>query len=764
MGGAQTVWVVSPEGDDTADGSFEHPFRNIGTALEKARRMPGHDITVFLRAGTYRLDAPLVFTPVDGQAITLSGWRDEPVTVCGSRQLALRWRKSHGPVWESPLELTGFDRLFVNGQERILARYPDYREGAVYNGTAADALSPGRVKRWKNPAGGFIHAIHRGRWGDMHYVITGKRGKELLFEGGFQNNRPSPPHPELRFVENIYEELDSPGEWYADAERKKLYYYPPEGEDVRQVTVEAAVLSGLVEIRGERGRPVRNVTLRNIRFAHTARTFMKPYEPLLRSDWCIYRGAAVLIENAQDCAVENCEFTELGGNAVFVSRYALHCRITGNHIHRIGASAVCVVGDTSAVRSGAMRYERFVPYGQMDKTPGPANGLYPRQCVVDDNLIHDIGRTEKQVAGVQIQVASEIRVSRNTVYRVPRAAFNIGDGAFGGHVLEYNDAFETVLETSDHGAFNSWGRDRYWHPDYAEMCRLAEAHPELIRADALRTTVIRNNRFRCDHGWDIDLDDGSLFYHIYNNLCLSGGIKLREGFGRTVENNIVLNNSLHPHVWFPRSGDVVRRNIFTRPYFPIAVQGWGEEADYNFFPSAACLEEVRQYGTDAHSVCGPLVFRDAAAGDFTVPDDAVALTIGFENFPTDRFGVHSEALKRLAERPEIPPLRLVTDRERMQPCTWLDATVRTVDGAGDRSAYGLPDETGAIVELVPPHSALARADVRKNDVIRSIRGERVADTAGLLALTDKYRWTGSLEVVVIRNQQEVTRVVSLARE
>lgn len=27
--------------------------------------------------------------------------------------------------------------------------------------------------------------------------------------------------------------------------------------------------------------------------------------------------------------------------------------------------------------------------------------------------------------------------------------------------------------------------------------------------DAVETTVIRNSRWRCDHGWDIDLDDGS---------------------------------------------------------------------------------------------------------------------------------------------------------------------------------------------------------------------------------------------------------------
>ena len=51
-----------------------------------------------------------------------------------------------------------------------------------------------------------------------------------------------------------------------------------------------------------------------------------------------------------------------------------------------------------------------------------------------------------------------------------------------------------------------------------------------VAADAVRTTIIHNNRFRCDRGWDIDLDDGSSNYHIYNNLCLNGCIKIRVGF------------------------------------------------------------------------------------------------------------------------------------------------------------------------------------------------------------------------------------------
>ena len=47
---------------------------------------------------------------------------------------------------------------------------------------------------------------------------------------------------------------------------------------------------------------------------------------------------------------------------------------------------------------------------------------------------------------------------------MPRAGINVGDGCWGGHVIEFCDIFDTVTETGDHGSFNSWGRDRFWGP------------------------------------------------------------------------------------------------------------------------------------------------------------------------------------------------------------------------------------------------------------------------------------------------------------
>jgi len=94
-----------------------------------------------------------------------------------------------------------------------------------FNGSAADAIAPERVARWSDPTGGYIHAMHEALWGDMHWRILGKQADGTLdYEGGWQNNRPSPMHPEFRFVENIREELDAPGEWFHDAETGTLSF------------------------------------------------------------------------------------------------------------------------------------------------------------------------------------------------------------------------------------------------------------------------------------------------------------------------------------------------------------------------------------------------------------------------------------------------------------------------------------------------------------------------------------------------------------
>jgi hypothetical protein len=761
---AGQILYVSPMGNDANPGTVQSPLKTPHAALSIAVRSAQIKAEIILREGTYYLDKPLVITSQEfpNKQIDLISYQNEKVTLSAGRRLNPVWETYRGQILKAKIDGPAFEMLFINGKQQPMARYPNYDSTAsVFNGTAEDAIAPRRIANWKNPVGGYVHALHQGEWGSFHYRITGMKNNELQMEGGWQNNRPSPLHPKHRFAENILEELDAPGEWFLDRQAKTLFFYPPKGFDQKTAKLEVSNLKHIVELRGKENNPLKDITIKGIRFEHTERTIMEEYEPLLRSDWMIYRGGAVVMDNTENCAIQDSEFTNLGGNAVMVTGYNVKSGVSGSHIHHIGSSAICFVGDSSAVRSAAFGYDNFVPYSIMDKTPGPKNNHYPSQCFATDNLIHDIGKIEKQCTGVQIEIASEIHVSHNTIYKVPRAGINIGDGAWGGHLIEHNDVFETVLETGDHGAFNSWGRDRFWHPDRQTMDSLAAAHPELILLDAQKPVTIRYNRFKCDHGWDVDLDDGSSNYHIYNNVLLSGGLKFREGFYRIAENNIMINNSFHPHVWFKNSGDVFRRNIIMRPYFPILVKDWGKEIDYNLFASAADLKKAQSDLTDAHSKFGDAQFTDPAKGNYEVRNSSAALSLGFKNFPMNDFGTRKKELQSIAQKISFPVLLNAELEKTMQDMTWLGVKIRNVHGLGDRSAFGLPNEKGVVVVHIPANSTLAKSGLQPNDVIVSANKEATENVVRLEAIRQQINWTGQMDVEIIRNQRTLKLKLNL---
>jgi hypothetical protein len=387
---------------------------------------------------------------------------------------------------------------------------------------------------------------------------------------------------------------------------------------------------------------------------------------------------------------------------------------------------------------------------------------------VEDCLIYLTGRVEKQTAGVNIDLAQGITVRHCSIYDMPRAGINIGDGCWGGHVIEFCDVFDTVKETGDHGSFNSWGRDRYWRPNVAGVNAWVLQQPDLPRLDAVKPVILRNNRWRCDHGWDIDLDDGSSFYIITNNLCLRGGIKSREGYGRTVENNVMIGSGFHPHVWFAQSGDIFRRNIVSSEYRPALMPAppWGQELDYNLLqqegatPSPAAALQ-RQSGRDAHSLVADAQFVDPSLGDYRVKANSPALALGFVNFPMNHFGVQARRLKALARTPVLPgakPLAESKSRD-LAARTWLGATVRNISGEGEMSAFGLPGVTGVLVLEIPSGSALAHAGLQKNDVILSINGTKVGETAALIQQAPDLAPFQTLSLAISRQQKESTITV-----
>ena len=776
---AQTIYV-STSGNDANAGTVASPVLSFAKAQEFARAQSS--VEVVFADGTYYLPNMITFTSADNK-VTYRAQNEGKAIISGGSLLSLTWQLYKNGIYVA--DVSGnpvIDQLYINGVRQRMARFPNAVTGKnVYDAwdlsnpaysAAMDALTASRITTWKNPTGGYIHAMHSALWGDMHWLITGKSNESTLTSvGGWQNNRPSAMHGNFRFVENIFEELDAPGEWFFDTTSQKLYFMPAQGIDLSTAKVEIVRLETLINYEGNKTSAVKNVNLKGFVFRHAARSFMENKEPLLRSDWTICRAGAVSFNGAVNCVVADCEFDQVGGNTVVVSNYNRGITITGCYIHNSGASGVVFVGDPGSVRNPLFGYVSQ-NYGMLDLTPGPKSDNYPDSCLVSNCLITLTGRDEKQTAGVQISMSHEIIVNHCSIYDVPRAGVNVNEGTFGGHVIENCDIFNTVLETGDHGSFNSWGRDRYWTPNTNATIPYTTSNPKLPFLDMLDSIVIRNNRFRCDHGWDIDLDDGSTWYRIYNNVLLNGGLKMREGYGRIAYNNVIVNNSLNPHVWYSNSQDIFKNNIVTTSYKPAAMTTsitdngkWGNQVDYNFFAtSVADMKAFYVNNCDAHSLNGYPQFVDSVKGNYQVKSSSNALLIGFKNFPMDQFGVVKPSLKAIAKTPIMPNLEISISsiaQTLEYKCYWLNILLKepTVQ---EMSAHGVGfDEGGIALSTVIAGSTAANYGFQSSDLIQGINSTTIKTIADFRTYIDAHTIdTKPQAFSIVRNQVRITITIN----
>ncbi len=772
---------VSPQGNDANPGTEAAPVASIARAQAFARAYSGkEEVTVHVGGGIYYLPETLVFTPEDSGTsefpVVYRSQEEGKAVLSGGSRLELTWKSYRDGIFQAKTTPgLKIDQLFIDGTRQRMARYPNYdanKKAKAYQGFSADAFSKERAANWKNPEGGYIHAMHRLRWGGYHYQITGKdEDDEVTYEGGWQNNRPMGMHKDFRMVENIFEELDATGEWFHDAKTSTLYFKPSSATDLEKAVVEVVRLKHLVEFVGTEEDPVQNISLEGFVVRHAARTFMETDERLLRSDWAIYRGGAVFLTGTENISILDTEFDQVGGNAVFVSNYNRGTLVKGCHIHDAGASGVCFVGDPNAVREPLFEKGGKHDLTKIDRTPGPRTNNYPKDGVVADCLIHGIGIVERQPAGVQISASMDITVRDTSIYDCARAGINIGDGTWGGHLIERCDVFDTVLETHDHGSFNSWGRDRFWGGNSNLPTQAAvDADPSLPFVDAMKTTVIRDSRWRCDHGWDIDLDDGSSNYDIYNNVLLNGGLKFREGFRRRAWNNIMVNSGFHPHVWYDGSEDELYSNIMMAPAHDIRVNFDGKRVDENLFFSEdeRILDTAGDLNWNENSILADPLFEDPKNGDFKVKAGSPAQAIGFANFPMDQFGVKKASLRAIARTPIIPELEIFTGDKsgknkkgsKWTQATWSGATLHAIAGE-EFSAFGVSQSDGGVALLtVPAGSAAEKIGLKANDLIQRIGKSKVKSVDDLLkAAADAGK--KKVELQIVRDQTPLVLKVSL---
>ncbi len=684
-------FFVAPTGDDGAAGTLSAPFKTLSkakSAVRTALHSGSGPINIYVRAGIYYMDSTLILTPEDGgtaaRPVSYSAYQGEKVVLSGGKKITPTWTPYSGDIMVADIGSDyDFDMLFLGDDEMLtMARWPNFDADKILQGYGNLSEYKARASHWSNPIGGYMRALHNGHWGGNSFKIVGSSAygdkdpgsgitpdftqDDVIFEEtdapgessnkGMEwagdNNRGSKIDPDYMMAENIFEELDAPGEWYYDKRAGKLYLYPPDGFSLKGNYVVGATLEELIKVMGTDAKKVSYLTFSGFTFTHTHRTlFAREYEPMKSgaagspkstqgSDWSIARAGALYIEMAENVTVKNCNFKKIGGNALFMSRYNRNHWVANCDFTDLGASGVVVFGDPSA--------QRVLP----DVTPGPANDNYPRNITITYCYMFNNGMFEKQTSAVCIQTAEFVTVSHTTAHHGPRAGFNIGSGSFGGHIFEYNELFDQMRETKDHGPFNAWMRDRWMSHmrDYENSWKLA-------RLDCIHTIIVRNNRMShpagvANHG--MDWDNGSGNFNVYNNLLINAPIKIQRGFYQTVTNNIIINESPTIHIWrkYKEMNKFYFRNIVQNfePYWSTSshiVDPDKAFLDFNVFwnngePLAGkwpSLQNIwKKYHWDEHSVTADPLFVNPAEGDYRVKDGSPALTLGFKNFDMNKFG------------------------------------------------------------------------------------------------------------------------------
>ncbi|NOY81792.1 MAG: hypothetical protein GXP31_12420, partial [Kiritimatiellaeota bacterium] len=363
------------------------------------------------------------------------------------------------------------------------------------------------------------------------------------------------------YVENVFEALDSPGEWYLDQEKGRLYYRPRTPDFKGRRDAVAPALFSLIRIHGDddiaAAARAGHIEFHGFTFRHTR--YSLEMDSVYTPD-----DAAIQIENADHCRIEDCRFVGLGGYAVRLRGNSSHNRICANTIIDGGQGGVLLEGAESSVQ--------------------------PRSNEIAGNRIERCGRIWKHVAGVYVTTGSDNRIAHNTIREMPRYGISLksfsGGRASHGNVVEYNRIERSNLETNDTGAIETLGRDR---ADSGNIIRFNL----ILDVVGLKTT--ETGEFLSPHyTWGIYLDDYSSGTMVYGNIVartVRGALHIHIGRNNVVENNVFVdgtdqqiecngnrfmrNNQFRRNIVFAARGRMIRINRW--------VPGVLSECDWNLY-------------------------------------------------------------------------------------------------------------------------------------------------------------------------------------
>ena len=436
------------------------PDSSLTDAVRKAREMrrlgKATEVTIFLQAGTYYLYEPLRLRPEDS-GLTIEG---KDAVVSGGMKIT-GWKRQGKLLVADVPDFNGrpvdFRQLWINGQKAIRARdvsdFEQMNRIRTYDKKNHVLWVPRKAveKILKAP---YAEMVLHEMWctsnlriksitpqGDSAAVRFHQPEARLQFEHPWPSPMtPDTKHPSPFYLTNAKELLDEPGEWYHDIREHKVYYMPRAGETIREAIV--PMLETLVEFIGTAEHPVRNITMKGIRFSHT--TWMRPSEKghvplqagmylmeayklrpqidrpnnhkLDNQGWLGRADAAVELRYTEDCNFEGCRFEHLGGSGL---DYVFACRR--------GTTTNCTFTD---IAMNGYVCGSFSPEGLETHLPYQPTD-FREVCTgqtVEQSLFYDVSNEDWGCVAVCAGYVSGITIDHNTIHDVSYTGISLGWG------------------------------------------------------------------------------------------------------------------------------------------------------------------------------------------------------------------------------------------------------------------------------------------------------------------------------------------------
>ena len=506
-------FYVSSTGNDTNDGftpstAFATLEKSRQAVLQaKSARSNFTSINVFVKGGTYQLSESVVFKPEDSgtekMQITYQAMPGEKVMISGGKRIT-GWKKWKNGIWQTTIPEVKegkwyFQQIWVNGKTRLRARTPNegffrvtgFPEGTPerYNSrTKSFEFKEGDISpKWTNLKDVVVIVYHY--WTDSHMpvesiddvknVVTFQCTDPKQFSDSFS----SPWRGARYIVENVFEALDKPGEWYMNVQKGILYYMPFPDEDMNTIEVIAPVAAEFMKFAGNPAgmQYVEYITIKGLNFSHTL--FVLPKGDTNGSSQSSSTVPACFpMTGARYCTFDQCVINNIGTFAFDLGNGCTYNKFTHNTLTHLAGGGFRASG------------------GPMGSNPLERTGFN----VYSDNEIGYIGEFFSSAAGILLRHSQGNFVSHNHIHHTFQTGISVGwvwgymPSISRDNIIEYNylhDIGQGLL--SDMGAIYTLG--------------LAPG------------TVISNNLIHdvdADNygGWGIYMDEGSSHLLVENNV------------------------------------------------------------------------------------------------------------------------------------------------------------------------------------------------------------------------------------------------------